>query len=114
MQTAPGARFAIVVLTAMNLLNYIDRYVPSAVKDLFKKDLGFTDLQTSLPLPAFVILHMLTRPLFGSLADRWPGKALSAAGVALWSLAAAGAGLAAGFVSFMLARPLVGVGEAAY
>ena len=114
MQTAPGARFAIVVLTAMNLLNYIDRYVPSAVKDLFKKDLGFTDLQTSLPLTAFVIVYMLTSPIFGTLADRWSRKALIAAGVALWSLATAGAALATGFVSFMLARSLVGVGEAAY
>jgi MFS family permease len=114
MQTAPGARFAIVVLTAMNLLNYIDRYVPSAVKDLFKKDLHFSDLQTSLPLTAFVIVYMLTSPLFGTLADRWSRKALIAAGVAVWSLATAGAALATGFVSFMLARSLVGVGEAAY
>ena len=43
----------------MNLLNYIDRYVPSAVKDLFKRDLGFTDLQTSLPFSAFVVVYML-------------------------------------------------------
>src|ERR1044071_4425716 len=113
-QPAPGARFAIVVLTAMNLLNYIDRYVPSAVKDLFKKDLGFTDLQTSLPLTAFVIVYMLTSPIFGSLADRWSRKALIAAGVALWSLATAGAALATGFVSFMLARSLVGGGGAGY
>ena len=111
---ASGAQFAVIVLTAMNLLNYIDRYVPSAVKDLFKKDLGFTDVQTSLPLTAFVIVYMLTSPLFGSLADRWSRKALIAAGVALWSLATAGAALATGFVSFMIARSLVGVGEAAY
>jgi MFS family permease len=111
---ASGAQFAVIVLTAMNLLNYIDRYVPSAVKDLFKKDLGFTDVQTSLPLTAFVIVYMLTSPVFGSLADRWSRKALIAAGVALWSLATAGAALATGFVSFMIARSLVGVGEAAY
>ena len=112
--TPSGAQFAVIVLTAMNLLNYIDRYVPSAVKDLFKKDLGFTDVQTSLPLTAFVIVYMLTSPVFGSLADRWSRKALIAAGVALWSLATAGAALATGFVSFMIARSLVGVGEAAY
>src|ERR1044071_4378236 len=114
MQTAPGARFAIIVLTGMNLLNYLDRYVPSAVKDLFKKALHFSDLQTSLPLTAFVIVYMLTSPIFGTLADRWSRKALIAAGGALWSLATAGAALATGFVSFMLARSLVGVGEAAY
>jgi MFS family permease len=112
--TPSGAQFAVIVLTAMNLLNYIDRYVPSAVKDLFKKDLGFTDVQTTLPLTAFVIVYMLTSPVFGSLADRWSRKALIAAGVALWSLATAGAALATGFVSFMIARSLVGVGEAAY
>ena len=112
--TPSGARFAIIVLTAMNLLNYIDRYVPSAVKDLFKRELHFSDTQTSLPLTAFVIVYMLTSPLFGTLADRWSRKALIAAGVALWSLATAGAALATGFVSFLLARALVGVGEAAY
>ena len=36
---APGAAYAVAVLTAMNLLNYLDRYVPSAVKDLFKEPL---------------------------------------------------------------------------
>ena len=112
--TPSGARFAIIVLTAMNLLNYIDRYVPSAVKDLFKRELHFSDTQTSLPLTAFVIVYMLTSPLFGTLADRWSRKVLIAAGVALWSLATAGAALATGFVSFLLARALVGVGEAAY
>ena len=33
-----SATFAVVVLTAMNLLNYIDRWAPSAVKPLFQKD----------------------------------------------------------------------------
>src|SRR6185503_2086744 len=106
---ASGARFAVAVLTGMNLLNYVDRYVPSAVKDLFKKDLGFSDLQTSLPLTAFVVVYMLTSPLFGHLADRRSRKFLIAFGVALWSLATAGAALANGFLSFVLARALVGV-----
>ena len=111
---APGARLAVVVLTAMNLLNYIDRYVPSAVKDLFKRDLGFTDLQTSLPFSAFVVVYMLASPLFGGLADRRSRKLLIGLGVATWSLATASAALATGFVSFLVARALVGVGEAAY
>lgn len=110
----PGAGFAVAVLTAMNLLNYLDRYVPSAVKDLFKVDLGLTDAQTSYPLTAFVVVYMLTSPVFGSLSDRWPRKVLIASGVALWSLATAAAALAHGFWTFLLARALVGVGEAAY
>src|SRR4051812_45379759 len=109
-----NATFALTVLTAMNLLNYLDRYVPSAVKDLFKADLGLTDTQTSLPLTAFVVVYMLASPIFGSLADRLSRRHLIAAGVALWSLATAAAAWATGFTSFFIARALVGVGEAAY
>lgn len=112
--TPPGAGWAVFILTMMNLLNYIDRYVPSAVKDLFKVDLGLTDAQTSLPLSAFVIVYMLASPVFGALADRLPRTRLIAAGVALWSLATAAAAFAVDFWSFLFARALVGVGEAAY
>ncbi len=113
-RAAPGAGFAIVVLTGLNLLNYIDRYVASAVKELFRVDLGFTDTQTSIPFWAFTVVYMLTSPIFSSLADRWPRKVLISAGVALWSLATASAALANGFVTFLLARALIGVGEGAY
>jgi MFS family permease len=109
-----GATFAVIILTLMNLMNYLDRWVPSVVKDLFKADLKLTDAQTSLPLGGFIIVYMLTSPIFGALADRWPRKVLIAAGVALWSLATGAAALAVGFWTFLLARTLVGVGEAAY
>jgi MFS transporter, Spinster family, sphingosine-1-phosphate transporter len=110
----PGAKFAVGVLTAMNLLNYVDRYVPSAVKDLFKRDLGMTDAQTSYPLTAFVIVYMVTSPMFGALSDRYPRKVLIAAGVAFWSLATGAAAFSTGIATFLIARALVGVGEAAY
>lgn len=106
--------FALTVLTAMNLLNYIDRYVPSAVKELFKGELKMTDAETSMPLTAFVIVYGLTSPVFGALADRVSRKWLIAFGVALWSLATASAALAQSFAVFLVARALVGVGEAAY
>jgi len=113
-QTARGAGYAIVILTMMNLLNYLDRYVPSVVKDLFKHDLHLTDAQTSLPVTGFVLVYMIASLYFSSLADRFPRKILIASGVALWSLATALASLATGFWSFLIARALVGVGEAAY
>jgi predicted MFS family arabinose efflux permease len=109
-----GATLAVVILTMMNLMNYVDRWVPSVVKDLFKADLKLTDAQTSVPLGGFIIVYMLTSPIFGALADRCPRKVLIAAGVALWSLATGAAALAVGFWTFLLARALVGVGEAAY
>lgn len=109
-----GARFAVVVLTAMNLLNYVDRYVPAAVKPAFQKDFGLTDTESSVPMTAFVFVYMAACPLFGALADRWPRRVVIAAGVALWSAATGAAAFATGFVSFLVARALVGIGEAAY
>lgn len=113
-RAAPGATFALVVLTAMNMLNYVDRWVPSAVKDLFKEDLSLSDAQTSWPLSAFIIVYMLASPIFGSLAERHSRRVLIAVGVAVWSLATAAAALAQGFGTLLLARAAVGIGEAAY
>ncbi len=109
-----NATFAVLLLTAMNLLNYVDRWVPSAVKSLFQADLGLDDAQTSLPLSAFVVVYMIASPVFGSLAERGRRPLLIAGGVALWSLATASAALTHTFATFLFARALVGVGEAAY
>jgi MFS family permease len=103
-----------VVLTLMNLLNYVDRWVPSAVKELIKGDLQLTDAQTSWPLSAFVVVYMVASPMFGSLAGRYNRRYLVAAGVVAWSLATAAAALAQGFTSLLIARAAVGIGEAAY
>jgi len=109
-----GAQYAVAVLTAMNLLNYADRYIPSAIKSLYKKDLHLTDFQTSVPLTAFVLVYVVASPVFGALADRVERKKLIAIGVAAWSIATAAAAAATGFVSFFIARAAVGIGEAAY
>lgn len=53
----PGARYALLVLTSINLLNYIDRFVPSAVKVLIKEDLNLTDAETSYPLTGMVCTY---------------------------------------------------------
>lgn len=106
--------FALFVLTLMNMLNYVDRWVPSAVKELFKGDLKLTDAQTSWPLTAFIVVYMLASPIFGALAERRSRKMLIAFGVASWSLATAAAAYSTGFYSLLIARAAVGIGEAAY
>ena len=106
--------FALVVLTLMNMLNYVDRWVPSAVKELFKDDLKLTDAQTSWPLTAFIVVYMVASPIFGALAERRSRRMLIAFGVASWSLATAAASFSTGFTSLLIARAAVGIGEAAY
>ncbi len=98
----------------MNMLNYVDRWVPSAMKDLLKDDLKLTDAETSLPLSAFIVVYMIASPIFGALAERHNRRALIAFGVASWSLATAAAAFSQGFTSLIVARAAVGIGEAAY
>lgn len=109
------ARFALIVLTAINLLNYLDRYVIAAVvESLRRSELHLSDVQLgSLPM-AFMIVYMTASPFFGRLGDRGKRPPLIAAGVAIWSVATALGGLARNFVSLFSARALVGIGEAAY
>eukprot|EP00742_Colponemidia_sp_Colp-10_P010193 GILJ01011175.1.p1 GENE.GILJ01011175.1~~GILJ01011175.1.p1 ORF type:complete len:459 (+),score=58.33 GILJ01011175.1:120-1496(+) len=111
----PGAMRALVILTLINLLNYVDRYVPSATKTDFQKDLGLNDFQSSVPLTAFVVVYMCASPVFGYLADRdWSRPGLICFGVLVWSVATACAALATDFWTLVIPRACVGIGEAAY
>lgn len=65
-----GARNALLVLTAMNMLNYADRYVPSAVKQLIIDDLGISDFESSLPTTGMIVTYMIFAMIFGYLSDR--------------------------------------------
>jgi MFS family permease len=108
------ARIALAILTAINFLNYIDRYVLASVFEPIKRELHFTDAELGWTLSAFMLTYSITSPIFGRLGDLFTRKRLIAAGVALWSFATAGAGLARDFWQMFLPRSMVGIGEASY
>jgi MFS family permease len=108
------AHIGLAILTAINFLNYIDRYVLAAVFEPIKRELNFTDAQLGWTLSAFMIAYSITSPAFGRMGDLFTRKYLIAAGVGLWSFATAGAGLARSFWQMFLPRSIVGIGEASY
>lgn len=110
------ARWGLFVLTLVNLFNYLDRFVVSAVVESLKKDphLHLSDVQLGALATGFILVYMLTSPIFGTLGDRGKRPRLIAAGVAIWSVATALGGFARNFASLFIARSTVGVGEAAY
>jgi MFS family permease len=115
--SAPAAavRRGLVVLTLVNLVNYLDRFVVSAlVESLKRSELALSDVQLGSLMTGFIVVYMLASPVFGTLGDRAARPRLVAAGVALWSAATVLGGFARGFLSLFLARAAVGVGEAAY
>jgi MFS family permease len=108
------ATYTLAILTLINLFNYIDRWVLSAVVEPIKQELGLTDTQLGIIGAAFIVVYSVTSPVFGMLGDRKARPPLIALGVAIWSLATGAAGFARGFWSLFLTRSTVGVGEAAY
>jgi MFS transporter, Spinster family, sphingosine-1-phosphate transporter len=108
----PGAILAL--LTGLNLLNYLDRLVVSAVLPKVQEELGLSNFEGGLLATIFLIGYFATSPIFGALGDRLPRKGLIAAGVVVWSLATVASGLATSLWSLLLARAMVGIGEASY
>jgi MFS family permease len=107
-------RYALGLLLAVNLLNYIDRQVLFAVFPLIKADLGISDTQLGFLGSSFMFSYMLFAPLFGWLGDHWNRIRLASGGLVIWSVATALAGLAPGYGTLLAARATVGVGEASF
>ena len=109
------ARWGLFVLTLVNTFNYLDRQVLAALFESLKhSELHLSDAQLGLLATAFLLVYMLTSPIFGTLGDRGNRPRLIGIGVAVWSVATALGGFAFNFASLFAARSAVGVGEAAY
>jgi MFS transporter, Spinster family, sphingosine-1-phosphate transporter len=102
------------VLTGLNVLNYLDRYVGAAVLPLVIAGLHLSDGQAGTLQSAFIIVYSLISPAVGWAGDRGSRLRLAALGVVVWSLATFASGLAPTFALLLLARALVGAGEASY
>ena len=102
------------ILTGLNLFNYLDRYVLSAVALPLQNELHLSDGQLGRIVTAFMMGYFITSPLFGYLGDRSSRKWLIAAGIFVWSLGTVLTGFAATFAMLLAFRVLVGVGEASY
>ncbi|MBI3893512.1 MAG: MFS transporter [Candidatus Wallbacteria bacterium] len=109
-----AAWWALGLLFAVNLLNYIDRQIISGVQDLIQAEFKLTGLEIGLVGSSFVVVYMLAAPITGVLADRWPRHWFIAGGVSLWSIATAAAGSAGSYLQLLSTRATVGIGEAGY
>jgi predicted MFS family arabinose efflux permease len=108
------AWYALILLAAINVLNYLDRNVIFALFDPIKRDLALTDAQLGWLGSAYILVYSVCALPFGVLSDLRSRRSVIASGVAIWSAATLLSGLARGFGSLFLARSAVGVGEAAY
>ena len=108
----PGAILAL--LTGLNLLNYLDRLVVSAVLPKIQDDLGLSNFMGGFLATIFLLGYFATAPVGGALGDRMQRKWLIALGVIVWSAATIASGLAQTATQLLVARAFVGIGEASY
>src|SRR5688500_3224234 len=113
-----SARFAVGLLLAINLFNYIDRYVLAAVESKIADDLLPGDPNALAKMgslaTAFIVSYMVAAPVFGWLADRMSRWLLVGLGVTVWTLASGGSGMATTYTMLLLTRLFVGIGEGGY
>src|SRR5207245_8914627 len=76
---------ALGLLTGLDGLNCVDRYVGAAVLPLILSGLALSDAEGGLLQSAFILTYSLICPLAGWLGDRRPRLPLAAIGVVLWS-----------------------------
>jgi MFS family permease len=107
-------RTALALLTALNLLNYIDRSVLFAVQDLVKAEFHRSDAAFGMLTSVFFIFYMVVAPFMGPLAERFSRKSVIIGGALLWSSATLLTAFTHDFTGLLIRHTLVGIGEASF
>ncbi len=112
--TKGQSRFAFTILFTINVLNYADRYVLSAVMPKVKYEFGLTDFHGGLLISSFLLVYALATLPLGRWADKGVRKNIVALCVAFWSAATLCAGLVRTVSQLFSMRAILGIGEAGY
>jgi MFS family permease len=107
-----GAKFALFVLFAINLLNFFDRQLLGALGEPIRKEFLLSDTALGLLGTVFTLIYAVVGLPLGHLSDRWYRTKLLAIGTAVWSVLTAATGMAQNYTQIFVARLGVGLGEA--
>jgi multidrug resistance protein len=105
---------ALVLLTALNLLNYIDRSVLFAVQPLVQSEFHLSNTQVGYLTSAFLGFYMIAAPFTGPLADRYSRKMIIILGAVFWSALTLLTAVTHTYWELLVRHTLVGVGEATF
>jgi len=105
---------SLIILTSLNLLQYMDRYLIAALGTPVKGELGLSDQAFGFLGTAFFLVYLVSSPIFGYVGDRLGRLRFMAGGAVLWSLATSLTYWVGSYPALVAARGLVGVGEASF
>ncbi len=107
-------RTALIVLTALNLLNYADRNVLFAVQPLVQDEFHLSKEQIGSLTSAFLGVYMIAAPFVGPLADRYSRKLIIVLGAIFWSGLTLLTAVTHNYTELLIRHTLVGIGEATF
>ena len=111
-QKKVNAKKALLLLFAVNLLNFFDRQLPGVLGEPIRKEFGLDDAQLGLIGTAFTLMYAAVGLPIGRLADTWLRTRLISVGLTLWSALTAVSGMVHSYTGLVVARLGVGIGEA--
>jgi len=112
-ETGNYRTFVLWLLTLAYIFSFIDRQIMGALSPSIKADLGFEDWQLGLLKGfGFALLYTTVGIPIAWLADRYSRVKIVSVSVFLWSLFTALTGMANSFLTMLMARTGVGIGEA--
>jgi predicted MFS family arabinose efflux permease len=109
-----GATTALVLLTALNFVNYIDRYILPGVQEQIKGEFRLTDEQIGSLTLWFMLAYMLTAPITGLLGDRFPRKPMIVIAALFWSGINFFTATVHSYDSLNIRHAALGIGEASF
>jgi MFS transporter, Spinster family, sphingosine-1-phosphate transporter len=107
-------RTALILLTALNLLNYADRNVLFAVQPLVQDEFHISNAQVGYLTSAFLGFYMIAAPFVGPLADRYSRKLIIVLGALFWSGLTLLTAVTHNYTELLIRHTLVGIGEATF
>ena len=107
-------RTTLILLTALNLLNYIDRSVLFAVQPLVQDEFHLSNAQVGYLTRAFLLFYMIAAPFVGPLADRYSRKLIIVLGAIFWSALTLLTAVTHTYTELLIRHTLVGIGEATF
>jgi MFS family permease len=111
-KAATGAKYALFLLFAINLLNFFDRQLLGALAEPIRHEFHLSDTALGFLGTIFTVIYAFVGLPLGVLSDKWYRNRLIAIGTAFWSVLTAATGFAQNYAQIFVARLGVGVGEA--
>ncbi len=109
-----GATTALVLLTALNFVNYIDRYILPGVQEMVKHEFSVSDERIGALTFWFMLAYVLASPITGWIGDRYRrkplivGAALFCSGINIFTATVHS------FDTLMIRHAALGLGEACF